>query len=217
MISSSPVAPQAGVKVRLVQLSGWRPPCSAHRLCRCKVLFAKARDGCAAMARLPILFVCAALSACAPGAPAELAGLWSVGEAACAQGRGLTFDAGAITVHGESRAEPLVDGVRDEVRAARAGLRVSIRHALPGRPGGVDPRGGVGVVDLELARDGWLRPVARRFEDGLTGSARTPLHALGYADALLVRRCALPWPQHGAQQRAQQRAHPTTALRGRTS
>jgi hypothetical protein len=136
-----------------------------------------------------------ALAACTPEPPPALAGLWSVGEAACAQARGLSFDAKSVTAHVEGQSRPLLEGVRYELRAERGGLFVRLRHDLPARPGGVDPRGGQAVVDLRLGADGWLRPVARRFEDGLTGSARVRLHDLGYAEALNVRSCARPWPQ----------------------
>lgn len=127
----------------------------------------------------------AGLAACAPTAPPRaLAGLWSVGEAACAQGRGLTFDAEQVTARIGPEAEPLLQRVRYTLSRDRDGLTVNIRHAL----GPV----GEGVLVMRQGQDGWLRPVARRVENVITGGARAPLRGVGYADALTVRPCALP-------------------------
>jgi hypothetical protein len=147
----------------------------------------------APMARMFVPLLCSVMCACAPQPPPALSGLWSVGQESCASGRGLRFDADAITAHRDGESRPLLEGVRYQLRPLRGEWRIRIAHALPARAGGVDPRGGDGVIDLALTRDGWLRPIARRFEDRWTGSARAPLHDLGYARALAVRRCDLPW------------------------
>lgn len=141
------------------------------------------------LAALPLL----AVAACAPAPPRALSGLWSVGENACTAGRGLTFDAGVVTAHLADGPQPLLEGVRYEVRRDRAGLFVRIRHHLPASPGGVSAAGGVSIVDLRQDAQGWLRPVARRYEDEITGSARAPLRGFGFAEALTVRHCGRPW------------------------
>lgn len=128
------------------------------------------------------------LGACS-SAPTELAGLWSVGDAACADRRGLTFDSGVVTAHFGTERMALLDGARYDLRRDAQGLEVRIRHTLPEAPGGVSAAPGQGELVLRQGADGWLRPVAQRFADGLTGSVRLPLHGVGFATALTVRRC----------------------------
>lgn len=128
----------------------------------------------------------------------------------------MTFEADHIRVHLTDGTASLLEGVRYEASRDATGLKVRIRHRLPEKPGGVSAAGGAGVIDLRLGGDGWLRPFAQRFEDGITGSVRVPLRPAPYVQMLTLRSCAAPWPEGGAawlHARAPQ--PPPSAIRGR--
>ena len=149
--------------------------------------------------------------ACAPAPPPALAGLWSVGEGSCAQGRGVTFEADHVRVHLAEGAAALLEGVRYETKRDGGGLQLRIRHRLPEKPGGVSAAGGVGVI----GEDGALKPIAQRFEDGITGSVRAPIRLTHYVQMLNLRSCEQPWPEAGWRSAAGVSAPKRPSIRGR--
>lgn len=100
--------------------------------------------------------------------------MWGRSAAACQAGVTATFAADAVRL-----AYP--DGETVLFARPRYALdgdgRVTIRFALPGRPGGVAAGGGEGVVVLDGAEEGRLRVVQRRFMDKRTGAVAAPLDA----------------------------------------
>ncbi|MGE3142436.1 MAG: hypothetical protein AB7L65_03890 [Hyphomonadaceae bacterium] len=131
------------------------------------------------------------LSACgAAGPPPALAGLWSVGPAACAAGVGLTFGRDAIAADYGGEREILFANPRYQ-RMPGGRLRIRIRYDLPA-PQGENARTGMrGVLVMERRDDGWLQPVSHQIEDVRTGARRLHIGADPMDLALTVRPCAV--------------------------
>lgn len=157
------------------------------------------------MARARLLIAWLGLSvagACgAAPPPAELGGLWSAGQAACAAGVGIQFGGEAIEAVYEDQRETLFAHPRYDVEEAGQDFRVRITYQLPHRPGGARSAGAHGVV--VLARQGAaLAPVSHNLIDGITGAARLRIVQDPVDTLLTLTPCgAHPWRE---------------ALRGRT-
>lgn len=124
------------------------------------------------------------LSACTGGQapPRQLAGMWSAGPAACAARIGLEFGPQAVEAVYVDEREALIVRPRYEVLQDEP-FRVRIRYRLPAA------RGGEGVIELARGADGWLRPTAHRFENGLTGAVRLSIGQDPMLQAMTVRPC----------------------------
>ncbi|HYD86523.1 MAG TPA: hypothetical protein VEA80_03545 [Vitreimonas sp.] len=148
------------------------------------------------MARAAIALFGLFLLGCAgPRPPQELAGLWSVGPAACAAGVGVRFRAGAIEAVYDDEAETLFSRPRYEIQdRTETEFRVRIVYDLPPAPGGAGIAGAHGVLILARQPDGGIAPEAHTLIDGLTGAARVRI-ADDPATALLsLGPCgAHPW------------------------
>ncbi|MEJ0060164.1 MAG: hypothetical protein WDM79_11545 [Terricaulis sp.] len=144
---------------------------------------------------LASLVLVAAATGCAGSRPpAELAGLWSSGPAACAAGVGVRFESGAIDAVYERQREVLFEHPTYQVESAGEDFRVRIRYELPRRPGGVRVAGAYGVLVLERGEEGALRPASHNMIDGRTGSARMRIVADPALTALALTPCGgHPW------------------------
>lgn len=150
------------------------------------------------MARAPLFIAWISLSvasACGAAAPppAELAGLWSAGDAACRAGVGVEFGMEAIQAVYEDERETLFAHPRYEVQAEGRDFRVRITYDLPHAAGGAQSAGAHGVV--VLARDGArLTPVQHNLIDGRTGAARVRIDDDPVDTLLALTPCgAHPW------------------------
>jgi hypothetical protein len=125
--------------------------------------------------------------------PAELAGLWSAGPAACEAGVGVEFGAEAIEAVYEDERQTLFLHPRYEVEATRERFQVRITYDLPRLPGGARSAGAHGVV--VLAREGAaLAPVSHNLVDPRTGSARLRIANDPAVTALTLTPCGdHPW------------------------
>jgi len=125
--------------------------------------------------------------------PAELAGLWSAGEAACRGGVGVEFGAEAIAAVYEDERQVLFQHPRYEVEAHGDAFRVRIRYELPRLAGGARSAGAHGVVVLE--RDGaMIGPVSHTLVDPRTGAARIRISGDPAVTALTLTPCGPhPW------------------------
>ncbi len=137
------------------------------------------------------LSVAAACGAAPP--PAELNGLWSAGQAACAAGVGVRFGAEAIEAVYADERETLFVHPRYAVEEVGREFRVRITYELPHMPGGARSAGAHGVV--VLAREGHtLAPVSHNLIDGITGAARLRIAEDPVDSVLTLTPCAgHPW------------------------
>jgi hypothetical protein len=104
--------------------------------------------------------------------PAELAGLWSAGPAACAAGVGVRFNAHRIAAVYDRQEETLFEHPRYEIQGAGDDFRVRILYELPHRPGGASVVGAHGVLVLARDPEGGLEARAHSMVDGRTGTVR---------------------------------------------
>jgi hypothetical protein len=147
-------------------------------------------------ARLLILSGFALLFAgCAPARPpAELAGLWSAGLAACAAGVGVRFEPDVIEVVYEDGTETLFDRPHYVVESADETFRVRITYQLPRVAGGARVAGAHGVVVLARQPSGGIAPLTHSLVDARTGSARLRIANDPAVTALTLSPCgAHPW------------------------
>ena len=135
------------------------------------------------------------LAACGGSAPpAELAGLWSAGQAACAAGVGVRFTAHAIeTVYGE-RSEVLFAEPAYSLEGSGDTMRVRITYVLPHRPGGAKSIGARGMLVLARGVDGRIVPESHNLLDGRTGAARLRISQDPAREVLNLTPCGpSPW------------------------
>ena len=126
--------------------------------------------------------------------PAELSGLWSAGDGACAAGVGVRFDPDAIAAIYATQRETLFERPIYAVESEASGFRVRIRYELPHRPGGVRAQGAHGVLVLERAPGGGLRVVSHNLMDPRTGAARARISEDPAETLLRLVPCgAHPW------------------------
>ena len=125
--------------------------------------------------------------------PAELGGLWSAGDAACAAGVGVRFTSEAIEAVYEDHNETLFDRPHYVVENAGEDFRVRITYDLPRITGAVERVGAHGM--LVLVRDGrGLAPKAHNLIDGFTGTARLRIDDDPAVTALTLQPCGRhPW------------------------
>jgi hypothetical protein len=125
--------------------------------------------------------------------PAELSGLWSPSEAACAGGVGVEFGAEAIAAVYEDERQTLFHHPRYQVEAGGERFRVRITYDLPRIAGGVRSAGAHGVLVLE--RDGAvIAPVSNTLVDPRTGAARMRIADDPAVTALTLTPCGdHPW------------------------
>lgn len=125
--------------------------------------------------------------------PAELSGLWSAGQAACAAGVGVEFGTEAIEAVYEHERQTLFQHPSYEVEAAGDAFRVRIIYDLPRITGGVRAAGAHGV--LVLQRQGaMIAPVSHTLIDPRTGAARLRIADDPAAAALTLTPCGdHPW------------------------
>ncbi len=127
-------------------------------------------------------------------APAELSGLWSAGQAACAAGVGVRFGSDSIAAVYDSQQEILFDRPRYDVMRDADTFRVRITYDLPHRPGGARAHNAHGVLVLARGADGSLRPLTHNMVDGLTGTARMRIGDDPAMSAMTLEPCgAHPW------------------------
>ena len=138
------------------------------------------------------LALASSLGACA-GAnapPAELAGLWSSGQAACDAQIGVEFNAKAVESTFQGDRQVLFAHPRYETEAAEHGFQVRIEYDLPRFAGGATASGAYGVIELERGEDGRLRPLSHTLIDPRTGSARTRIASDPVMSALDLVPCS---------------------------
>lgn len=125
--------------------------------------------------------------------PAELSGLWSAGQAACAAGVGVQFGAEAIEAVYEHERQTLFQHPRYQVEAVGDAFRVRIIYDLPRITGGVRAAGAHGVLVLE--REGSsIAPVSHTLIDPRTGAARLRIANDPAVTALTLTPCGNhPW------------------------
>lgn len=129
-----------------------------------------------AMARAAIALFSLLLAGCAGARPPEeLAGLWSAGPAACANGVGVRFGEEAIEAVYDDETETLFSRPHYEIQERNAeAFRVRIVYELP-RINGAGAAGAHGVLILARQADGSIAPEAHTLLDGMTGAARVRL------------------------------------------
>jgi hypothetical protein len=143
-----------------------------------------------------LLFLSLLVSACAERSPppADLAGLWSAGPAACAAGVGVRFHADAIEVVYEDETQTLFDRPRYKLESSGLSFRVRITYELPRVTGGARVAGARGVLVLARQPDGSIAPLMHTISDARTGSARMRIAEDPAVQALTLSPCgAHPW------------------------
>jgi len=146
-----------------------------------------------AMALLSVMLL---VAACAQPShpPAELAGLWSAGPAACAAGVGVRFQEDAIEVVYEDSTQTLFDQPRYKLESSGRSFRVRITYDLPRVTGGARVAGAHGVLVLARQPNGSIAPLMHTISDARTGSARMRIGDDPAAQALTLSPCgAHPW------------------------
>src|SRR5258706_15673151 len=103
-------------------------------------------------------------AACGSTPPAELNGLWSSSQMACAAGVGIRFKADAIEAVYDTRTETLFAHPIYELRG-RGPFRVRIVYDLPQLAGGADVAGARGVVGFKRRPDGAVAPPLHKLLD----------------------------------------------------
>jgi hypothetical protein len=144
-----------------------------------------------------LLSLCLAPACAGPApAPAELAGLWSAGPAACAAGVGVRFNADEILVVYEDETQTLFDHPRYNLESSGGSFRVRITYELPRVTGGVRVAGAHGVITLVRQPNGGLAPIAHSISDVRTGAARVRLSDDPIVRALTLSPCGPhPWKE----------------------
>ena len=135
-------------------------------------------------------------SACAQPShpPAELAGLWSAGPAACAAGVGVRFEPDAIEVVYEDETQTLFDHPRYKLEGSGETFRVRITYQLPRVTGGARVAGAHGVLVLARRANGTIAPVMHTISDARTGSARMRIGDDPATQAMTLTPCGEhPW------------------------
>jgi hypothetical protein len=116
--------------------------------------------------------VFAAAGCGAPRPPAELAGLWSAGPAACAGRVGVRFGPNGINAVYDRQVETLFRDPRYQVEHSGEAFRVRIVYQLPAEAGGARGAGAYGVLVLARQPGGGIAPMAHNIVDGRTGAVR---------------------------------------------
>jgi hypothetical protein len=142
-----------------------------------------------ALALLALPLAVGGCESSAASAPTALAGLWGVGEASCAAGRGVRFDAEAVRVVLPDGAQTLLPDAHYRLRRADGAWHIRIRYSVPGAPGAR------GEIMLTQGPDGWLQPKARRTADAVSGAMRLTLRDDVLGGVLRVRPCSGRWTQ----------------------
>lgn len=119
--------------------------------------------------------------------PAELAGLWSANQAACAAGVGVQFGPRAIAAVYREQREVLFGRPRYRVES-RNPFRVRILYQLP-RPAGGARSGAFGELVLVRDAEGGLAPARHAIVDARTGAARVRIADDPAAVALTLEPC----------------------------
>lgn len=151
-----------------------------------------------ARARSILALVGAALTAVACSGsrpPAELSGLWSAGQAACAAGVGVRFASRAIEAVYRDQAETLFERPRYEVEERGTTVfRVRVTYQLPRLAGGVRVAGAHGVLVLARQPGGGIAPVSHTLIDARTGAARQRIVDDPAVTVLTLQPCGdHPW------------------------
>lgn len=149
-----------------------------------------------ARARLSfVLLVALAVAGCGGSAPpAELAGLWSGGPAACAAGVGVRFGPRAIEAVYDRQTETLFERPRYTSVSGADTFRVRIVYRLPRISGGARSLGARGVLVLARQPGGGIAPEAHNLIDARTGAARLRVGDDPAASLLTLTPCgAHPW------------------------
>jgi hypothetical protein len=134
--------------------------------------------------------LCLALAGCTSAPPPQqLGGLWSAGEAACAAGVGVRFDADAIRIVHERMQETVFANPSYRVLDAGEPFRVQITYDLPHVPGGLEEPGARGILVITRRPDGALRAVTHNLIDGRTGAARARIGEDPAKKLLSLRPC----------------------------
>lgn len=129
---------------------------------------------------------------CAPSRPpAELAGLWSSGPAACSAGVGVRFRANAIEAVYAGGDEVLFKRPRYAVEPSGQSFQVRITYDLPVLPGGARSAGAHGVLVLRQQPDGSLAAMRHALSDTRTGAVRVRLENDPAARLLALQPCDL--------------------------
>jgi hypothetical protein len=148
------------------------------------------------MRRRFIFLACSLILAGCGGSrpPAELAGLWSAGPAACEAGIGIRFTSEAIEAVYDERSETLFANPRYVMEGDGDGRRVRIAYDLPHRPGGVRTVGARGMIVLTRGPDGRIIPETHNLLDGRTGAARLRIADDPARELLTLQPCGPnPW------------------------
>jgi hypothetical protein len=155
-----------------------------------------------ARARIFSALICAlGLGACGSKPPAELAGMWSTGPAACEAGVGIRFNRQAIEAVYDRQRQTLFERPRYTLLRGGRMFRVRIVYDLPRLPGGAYSVGASGVVILARQPDGRIAPVIHNLLDARTGAARLQFVGDPAVAALTLTRCGeslQPMPLRGA-------------------
>lgn len=130
-----------------------------------------------------------AASACGAKPPPELAGMWSIGPAACEAGVGVRFDEHAIQASYDRHRETLFENPRYKLLRGGRMFRVRITYDLPRLPGGAYSVGARGVVILARQPDGRIMPEVHNLLDARTGSARLQFVGDPAVAALTLSKC----------------------------
>lgn len=126
--------------------------------------------------------------------PAELAGLWSAGPAACEAGVGVRFTSEAIETVYDDRSETLFAHPHYTLEGAGDARRVRITYELPRRPGGAQSVGARGLIVLTRGDDGRIIPETHNLLDGRTGAARLRIADDPARQVLALEPCGPnPW------------------------
>ncbi len=153
------------------------------------------------MARAQFVLLGLALASAGCGgtrAPAELAGLWSAGPAACEAGVGVRFRADEIQVVYDRQTETLFARPRYHVEEAGDQFRIRIVYDLPRLAGGASSAGAHGVVVLARRPDGGIAPAAHNLVDTRTGAVRLRVLDDPVRDLLTLEPCGpSPWREEG--------------------
>lgn len=144
-----------------------------------------------------------AAAGCGDAPPAELDGLWSANQAACAAGVGVRFTADAIEAVYARQRETLFEHPQYDVIGQGDDFRVRITYALPRMAGGAHDPGAHGVLVLARSGDGGVAPAMHNLVDGRTGAARLRIADDPARSVLTLRPCAAhPWDDQGLRGRA---------------
>jgi hypothetical protein len=130
-----------------------------------------------------------AVSACSAKPPAELAGVWSTGPAACEAGVGVRFEGNAIEAVYDRQRQTLFENPRYTLLRGGRMFRVRIVYDLPRLPGGAYSVGARGVVILGRQPDGRIAPLVHNLLDARTGAARLQFVGDPAVAALTLSRC----------------------------